>query len=304
MTQRLVASEEHFRLIAENAVDVVQVSHGNLISWVSPSLERLFGWRSEEWVGCDCVEFIHADDLETVEQTRRLVLTGETATCVIRIRNRSGTYHWVENSARSFYDTNGVRDGIVSTFHIIDERVEAQALLAYRATYDALTGVLKRAAALDYLDDRCDGKRSTDAGFALLYIDIDGFKVVNDTKGHQAGDALLRTLVERILGTVRAEDVVGRLGGDEFIVMLERAQSATEAVTVADKLRKICAKPVQAGHGEVSVTLSIGVVMGGAGESSDQMIARADQAMYEGKRAGGNQTIVASEAPEAAVPQP
>ena len=126
-----------------------------------------------------------------------------------------------------------------------------------------------------------------------LFIDLDEFKVVNDTWGHVAGDALLRAVAQRIESVVRANDVVARLGGDEFLVVLDGVEGESAAAAIADKVRAACSQPVATPTGTVATTLSVGVVLREAGESSDALIARADRAMYTAKDAGRNQTVVA-----------
>jgi diguanylate cyclase (GGDEF)-like protein len=175
--------------------------------------------------------------------------------------------------------------------------VAAQEALEFKATYDDLTGVLKRESALRRLSELDRGERVGDGAVALLFIDLDEFKVVNDTWGHVAGDALLRAVAQRIESVVRADDVVARLGGDEFLVVLDGIDGPTAATTIADKVRSVCSQPVTTPTGTVATTLSVGVVLRQAGESSDALIARADRAMYAAKRGGRNQTVVATHDP-------
>lgn len=182
---------------------------------------------------------------------------------------------------------------LIVVWRDVTEAHVAAALLANRATHDDLTRVLKREPALEYLRTRRCGERSTDDAMALLFVDLDGFKNVNDTWGHSAGDALLCAVTERIRASVRGEDVIARVGGDEFIVILDSVRDAAAAAAIADKLRDVCAQPVATSAGPVSTTLSIGVVLPSVDEDDDQMIARADRAMYEAKLSGRNRTVIA-----------
>ena len=181
----------------------------------------------------------------------------------------------------------------MSSLRIVDEQVAAHEALEFQATYDDLTGVLKREAALRRLSELDGGERAGDSAVALLFIDLDEFKVVNDTWGHVAGDALLRAVAQRIESVVRANDVVARLGGDEFLVVLDGIDGEAAAAAIANKIRTACNQPVATLTGTVATTLSVGVVLREAGEISDALIARADRAMYAAKRAGRDQTVVA-----------
>jgi diguanylate cyclase (GGDEF)-like protein/PAS domain S-box-containing protein len=260
--------------------------------WVSPSLTRIFGWRLEEWLHRGFDDFVHPEDLEPMYACQAAVMAGETKILELRVRHRDGSYHWVQASAGPFYDEDGGRDGVVSSLRVVDEQVAAHQALEFLATYDDLTGVLKREAALQRLSELDGGERAGDSAVALLFIDLDEFKVVNDTWGHVAGDALLRAVAQRIESVVRANDVVARLGGDEFLVVLDGIDGEAAAAAIADKIRTACNQPVATPTGTVATTLSVGVVLREAGETSDALIARADRAMYAAKRAGRDQTVV------------
>ncbi len=292
-TQRLIESEQRFRLLAEHSNDVVQLSRDGLLAWVSPSLTRVFGWRPEEWLHRGFDEFVHPEELAAMHACYADVLAGGTKVLDLRVRHRDGSYHWVQASAGPFYDEDGGRDGVVSSLRVVDEQVAAHQALEFLATYDDLTGVLKREAALQRLTELDSGERAGDSAVALLFIDLDEFKVVNDTWGHVAGDALLRAVAQRIESVVRANDVVARLGGDEFLVVLDGVEGESAAAAIADKVRAACSQPVATPTGTVATTLSVGVVLREAGETSDALIARADRAMYAAKHAGRNQTVVA-----------
>ena len=295
--QRLIESEQRYRLLAEHSSDVVQLSRDGLLVWVSPSLTKILGWRPEEWLQRGFGEFVHPDDLEAMHACQAEVTAGGTKVLDLRVRHPDGSYHWVQVSAGPFYDESGERDGVVASLRVVDEQVAAQEALEFKATYDDLTGVLKRESALRRLSELDRGERVGDSAVALLFIDLDEFKVVNDTWGHVAGDALLRAVAQRIESVVRADDVVARLGGDEFLVVLDGIDGPTAATTIADKVRSVCSQPVTTPTGTVATTLSVGVVLRQAGESSDALIARADRAMYAAKRGGRNQTVVATHDP-------
>jgi diguanylate cyclase (GGDEF)-like protein/PAS domain S-box-containing protein len=297
-TQRIADSEEQYRLLAENSSDVVaRIDAAGDCAWVSPSLRDMLGWEPGEWIGRSSTDFVHPDDLRRLLAQREGMLDGslpmEHGTWITRFRARSsdGRYHWIETHSRPFVGADGQRDGVVLSFRVVDTEVEAERELERRARFDELTGVLKREEILERLAESGRYTRRTGEDAAVVFIDIDSFKDVNDQHGHSAGDELLRTLARRIRENVRSGDTVARMGGDEFLVLLDGVHSLAEAHAIAEKLRLACAGPVATRGGDVSATVSIGVTLSRPGEEVDAMVARADHAMYEAKRSGRNRVI-------------
>jgi diguanylate cyclase (GGDEF)-like protein/PAS domain S-box-containing protein len=253
----------------------------------------VLGWTPEEWQGRCFEEFVHPDDLPLMEQCQRLVAAGESKVANLRVRHRTGAYHWVQVSAGPFRGGTDHGDGIVASFRIIDEQVEAQRLLTEQATFDHLTGALKRGALLRLLSDLADDQRAPRRESALLFVDIDEFKQVNDHWGHAVGDLLLQSVVERVSAVIRTDDVIGRLGGDEFLIILAGVRELDEAMRVAEKIRRTCAEPVATPAGAVAASLSIGAVLWDGDETGEAAIIRADLAMYAAKRDGGDRVVTA-----------
>ena len=190
-----------------------------------------------------------------------------------------------------FTSGSGERDGTVASFRVVDAEVESQQALSRRATYDDLTGALKRDPALDRLHEIGHHPRSAGSETGVLFIDVDNFKAVNDTWGHATGDAMLKATSDRIRANIRAEDSLARMGGDEFLVTLAVIHDLTEAVAIGDKLRLACAEPIATPVGAISTTVSVGVTLADPIESGDELVARADAAMYEAKRTGRNKVV-------------
>ena len=186
-------------------------------------------------------------------------------------------------------------DGIVASFRTIDLEIQAEEELERRARYDDLTGVLKRNEALQRLSVRGDSRRDPGGHRAVLFIDVDGLKQINDTHGHRAGDTALRTLALRIAEVVREEDPIARMGGDEFLVILEGVHDTGEAYAIAEKIRAACATPIVVAGEILTATVSVGVTLVGAHEHADEVVARADLAMYAAKQEGRNQVRVLDE---------
>lgn len=177
---------------------------------------------------------------------------------------------------------------VASQVGIAIERVRMQEQLQHMARHDALTGLPNRQLFLDRLDAALARAVRSAGGFALLYLDLDEFKQVNDRHGHAAGDALLREVGQRLQGAVRDVDTVGRIGGDEFIVLLEGVDNAADAFLIAAKIEQVFGAPVTVGAFELKIGASIGLAMYPAdGLRAAQLIERADIAMYRAKQQRG-----------------
>jgi len=295
----LAESERHYRLLANNTSEIVTwVGSDGTYKWVSPSITEALGWAPEDWVGLAAIDNAHPDDRERFHQQRQEMTAGRIAldhgAWVDRFRamDKAGRYHWVETRTRAYVDDDGQRDGAVVSFHVIDSLIESELELHRRANYDDLTGALKRDGAIERLDGIGREQRSAGSLSAVLFIDVDGLKKINDTRGHLAGDALLSALGARFTGAVRTGDSVARVGGDEFLIILEGLHRVEEAVLVAEKVRDRATAPVSFEDIELSTSASIGVTIINSAESADEIIARADAAMYASKRAGGNMIVV------------
>lgn len=289
--ERLAASEERFRLLAENSSDVVMLMDmGGRITWVSPSLTPALGWSPAEWIGRPSPTVLETVDhpVETVEAFRR-ALEGRSVVVRTRLAAKGGDSHWVEIHAGPSRSADGVINGVVGSFRVVDTEVEAVELIERRASTDDLTSLVNRKKAIERIDDLT---RRTGQRFAVLSCDIDWFKTVNDTHGHAAGDSVLQAVAERIRGCLRSgDDLAARIGGDELLVVLHGVRDLDDAVAVAEKLRRRTAEPIHTAAGPITVTLSIGVTLAHPSESADALLARADAAMYQAKNGGRNQVV-------------
>lgn len=294
-------SEERYRLLAENSSDVVLRVGDGVVLWASPSLYEMLGWKPEDWQGRRIREFTHPADVDQLVESDAPPAVVPSARR-LRLRDSAGEHHWIEAHAKAAIEGDALDGWHVVSFRTIDHEVTIQQDLERRATVDDLTGALQRNRALEHLDDIGRRTRSPGVETGVLFIDVDGFKVVNDTWGHAAGDALLKSLADLLRSSVRADDSVARMGGDEFLVTLSCIHDIAEATRVAEKIRVTSAEPIATPYGPISATLSIGVTVADPVESGDDLIARADKAMYAAKRAGRNQVVaIASRSPRNAV---
>jgi diguanylate cyclase (GGDEF)-like protein/PAS domain S-box-containing protein len=288
---RLSQSEERFRLLAENASDAVFLITGGLMRWMSPAITTMLGWQPEEWIGHQFVEFCHPDDVALALQWRDEINAGEVRITRLRLRDHAGRWSWAEVHAGPYRNPKGEQIGIAGSMRTIDQEVAAEAALDRRARTDELTGLMNRNEILERLARFSENRRQGDGEVAVLFCDIDHFKAINDSHGHSGGDMVLSALARRLLDSTRHEDLVGRIGGDELLVVLNRMPSLETAEAIAKKIHAAACAPLELATGEVVPTLSIGVTLIHKGESVDAVVERADQAMYEAKQHGRDRVI-------------
>ncbi|MFB7215756.1 putative bifunctional diguanylate cyclase/phosphodiesterase [Streptomyces sp. NPDC056255] len=296
LTQELAQKENHFRSLVQGSSDVIMIVAPNgVLRYVSPAAAGVYGREADELVGAELSSIIHPDDLgRVVHEVRRFLAAPppEEPTTRIECRFRSGTGDWlnVESTA------NRHQGGLILNSRDVTERVRLQAQLQHNAEHDPLTDLPNRALFTKRVRQALGGRRSGDPGTAVLFIDLDGFKAVNDRLGHQAGDELLVQAARRLHESVRAGDTAARLGGDEFATIIlgdgTRDQPARECQVheIADRLRLTLSQPYRIGAGEVRVAASIGVAFAEPGITPSDLMRNADLAMYRAK-AGGKDRV-------------
>ncbi len=287
----VAASEEHYRLLAENTADVVFRLRDGVVLWMSPSVRDALGGDADTWIGRDVTALIHPEDLLVYAEGMVSVRQGESIVRRARILDDQGSFHWVEVHAKQYLNPDGTVDGAVCSLHIVDADVAAQEVLERLARFDDLTGLLNRGEALRRMSAATSRLRTQGKHTAVLFCDVDHFKQVNDTLGHAAGDEVLRVLAQRTRDCVRTADLVARMGGDEIMVVLLDLIDTESATRVAEKIRSSATKPIHTSAGIVHTSMSIGVTAVTEGEDPDELIARADSAMYEAKSIGRNRVI-------------
>lgn len=289
--RRRAEVERRYRILADNSVDtVVHVREGRVV-WISPSVEGQFGVPPQKWIGSDYLSHVHPDDVANVRTRLQEIGTDKTAAARYRIRADGGDYHWVDGHAKPYVDADGNIDGATGLMRVVDDRVEAEQRLDRLARFDILTGLPNRAEALGILEAAIAHARSPGADLGVLFCDIDHFKDINDTWGHAVGDAVLVTMASRVRESVRQGDMVGRIGGDEMLVVLFGLHGYDEAVRIADGIRCRAAEPIHESGHTVHATLSIGATLAVPGESVSSIIGRADTAMYQAKLGGRNAVV-------------
>ena len=290
---QLAASEEKFRLLAENATDAVLHGRDGIMVWLSPSLTNVLGWAPDDWVGRRFEEFTHPDDVAIAQACRGDVESGNTLAMRLRLRDSSGDFHWAEVHASPFVGRDGVTDGVGASFRVIDEQVQAETILEDRARYDELTGVLNRTEMFERLRLLLGQQPRTGHDIAVAFCDVDDFKEINDTHGHQMGDHVLRTIADELRALLRQEDLIARIGGDEILLVLTGVHGLDGAVLLARKVLDRVSQPHSYRDIAYAPKLSIGLTLLHRDEQPDDVIARADRAMYAAKKAGGNRIVTA-----------
>jgi diguanylate cyclase (GGDEF)-like protein/PAS domain S-box-containing protein len=288
--QALTESEERFRLLAENASDVVVHLRQGVIAWVSPSIERVLGWNADQLVGRDATTMTHPEDRGQIEVSDAAA-ADRVQRYRIRLLGNDGAYHWFDGSSSALVRVDGEHDGRIASFRLVDAEVAAEIELERRARYDHLTGLMNRNEILEQITASGHHARRTGEQTAVLFCDIDKFKTVNDTHGHAAGDEVLRVMGERLTACVRGTDYVARIGGDELLVLLTGVHGIDDAAVIAEKIRTTAAYPIPWEGTYIHATLSIGVALAVPGEGVDPLIARADAAMFRAKQGGRDQVI-------------
>ncbi|HEY6531397.1 MAG TPA: EAL domain-containing protein [Acidimicrobiales bacterium] len=287
-TDDLAASEERFRLLAENTGDVVLLSRDGVIEWISPSVRSVLGWSPEEMIGKKLEQLVHPDEIPTLDRARVEVRRGVPNTYRTRVRCQDGSWVWVDTRTRPLFDVQGRPEGsVISTMWDTTAAVAAQAALEHAASHDSLTGLANRSLVLDELDRALASSRRTGLRTAVLLVDLDHFKYVNDSLGHAVGDALLCSAAERMVAAVRDEDLVARHGGDEFVVVMRDLDNPEEAIRIADRLTAAFRSPITVGDAELYTTASIGAaVSSGGDQDAIDLLREADIAMYRAKDEG------------------
>ena len=216
-------------------------------------------------------------------------------TAEVRLRHHEGHWVWTEVRVAPVAAEGGGPAAVDALVRDISDRKALEQSLAQRGLHDPLTGLPNRTLLLDRLEGAIARSRRSGSNVAVLLLDVDRFKLVNDTYGHAAGDELLRTLAGRLAGVVRATDTVGRIGGDEFVVVCDGVSTPVDAVEMCERVRLPLCQPVRVGEGQVQVSGSIGLAIGGPESTPEQLLGEADAAMYRAKEQGRNRAEVYDE---------
>ncbi|MEW1604359.1 EAL domain-containing protein [Streptomyces sp. NPDC093808] len=309
LTQELAQAENHFRSLVQGSSDVIMIAApSGVLRYVSPAAAGVYGRPAEDLVGTELASLIHPEDLgRVVHEVRRFLAADpvEEPTLRIECRFRSGgggaSRPGGAGSEEAWLNVestvNRHHGGLIFNSRDVTERVRLQAQLQHNAEHDPLTDLPNRALFTRRVQQALSGRRASDRGAALrgtavLFIDLDGFKGVNDTIGHQAGDDLLVQAARRLQDAVRKGDTASRLGGDEFAALIvgdgvrDRDARERHILELADRLRVTLSQPYLIDGNDVRVAASIGVAFAEPGIDAGELLRNADLAMYRAKAAG------------------
>ena len=281
------ASEERFRSLVQNSSDVISIVDADGgVRYHSESVRRVLGYDPGELVDGDPLSLVHPDDRERVGRfvAEAALRPGVTAAETWRIRHRDGTWLHSETVAANLLEDPNVR-GLVLNTRDVSDRKELEAQLVHQAFHDGLTGLANRTLFAERVEHAL--ARSGKGELAVLFIDLDDFKHVNDSLGHAAGDQLLVAAARRLQGCLRPADTAARLGGDEFAVLLERVTDAEAAAAVAGRVLDTLHQPFGLNGRTIPIKASLGVATGRPGtDEAEELLRNADVAMYAAKAGG------------------
>ena len=306
--RQLAEREQLFQLITENAADMIAViDRSGQRLYNSPAYQKILGYGPEELAATSSMDQIHPDDRERVrEASAKASRTGRGERLEYRIRHKDGSWRFLESTASAIRSPEGETIGLVIVNRDITERKRAEERLAHQSFHDGLTDLPNRALFLDRLQRVVTvSRRHSEFKFAVLFIDIDEFKVFNDSLGHAAGDSLLVQVAKRLRAGLRGADTVARPrvgedtelfegqstlarpGGDEFTVLIEELHDPSDAIRVAERIQKRLAMPFDSNGQEIVLSVSIGIAFSNDGGMEAQDILRdAEIAMYRAKTSG------------------
>lgn len=294
--EALVRNERRFRAVIENSSDAtVLMDEEGKVTYVTSPIQRILGFTAEEFLLKDPVSLIHPEDLDSAMLNLRQLAAQPNAsiTAHLRMRRADNTWCWIEAMGRNLMHEPEVR-ALVASIRDVTENHLAQEQLKHGAYHDSLTGLPNRMAFVEQLELAVARKdRQPHYGFAVLFLDLDRFKVVNDSLGHMVGDMLLIQAAQRLRECLRGVDVAARLGGDEFAILLDDIEIPGDATRVAERVQSALSLPFEVDGSEIFTSASIGIALSTTGYVAPDAILRdADTAMYRAKGEGKSQYAI------------
>ncbi|MBL4952923.1 diguanylate cyclase [Neobacillus sp. OS1-32] len=288
----LQESEKRYRLLADNSLDLIQlVNLDAIVTYASPSHKAVLGYDAEEYVG---KWVLYQPDGQIDEDFKKIfvhmVLTQKSITCEIRRRHKSGKEVWLELKGTPMFDEDGNIEHMMLVGREITEQKEYQKELEFLSFHDPLTGVPNRRLFKELLEQTLKEAIRYQRKFAVMFLDLDRFKQINDQFGHDKGDILLKQFSNRIKSCLRGSDTLARLGGDEFTIILPEIRcSESDAVQIATRILAAVQEPWQLGDESILTTSSIGIAFYPQdGTTCEDLLKHADSTLYTVKENGRN----------------
>ncbi|MBW4564281.1 MAG: diguanylate cyclase [Mojavia pulchra JT2-VF2] len=295
MSQKWQEEKQRLTAIINSMGCAVVVTHANgRIQMMNPLAEALTGWQQDEAYGKDLAEVVSLIGKDMDEAIENLATQAMQAGEVVNLPDnctllaKDGKRIPIGDSVAPIRDVDGNISGAVLVLQDITERKQTEAELLRNACHDSLTALPNRVLFLDRLKQTIErSRRRNDYNFAVLFLDLDGFKAINDRFGHGIGDDFLVAIARRLESCLRSGDTVARFGGDEFAVLLEDIKDVTDATNVAKRIQETLGLPLNVNGNQIFPSASIGIALSGRGYEEPQNLLRdADIAMYRAKRQG------------------
>jgi diguanylate cyclase (GGDEF)-like protein/PAS domain S-box-containing protein len=285
--------ERRFRTIFEKSWSGVALLDSDLrFSFAASSTANILGWDESDILRQNMLDFVHPRERNAAQRLFESLAVTPTkeAHGELRFRHKNGMWVWLEGFAQNLLHEPSV-NAIVLNYRDVTQRRMTEKQLEYRAHYDALTGLPNRVLFRDRVVNGLAQAHRNHRGLAIMYLDLDHFKLVNDGLGHSFGDALLAAVASRLQRVLRASDTISRIGGDEFAILINDAGDSNAVASIARKLLETLAQPVRVDDHDLYVTASVGIsVYPSDGADFETLVKCADAAMYRSKELGRNQT--------------
>jgi diguanylate cyclase (GGDEF)-like protein/PAS domain S-box-containing protein len=290
-------SQHRFQALVEHSSDMIAVLDADgKVTYTSPSAGSLLGYGPDELLGVDLRQLVHGDDFRALELVAGSLTTdGPVPRVEVRVVATSGEWKTLDVTMTDLRDDPDV-NGFVVNAHDVTGRKLLEHDLRYRALHDDLTGMANRVLLRERVDHALTLRHPKGTVTAVLFLDLDDFKSVNDGLGHELGDEVLKAVAVRLSTLARAGDTAARLGGDEFAMLLENTHGVEDAMIVARRMLAVLLEPIEVHDRKLSISASVGIALSdGKVDSSDVLLRNADVAMYHAKRTGKGRVRVFEE---------
>ncbi|GCL73232.1 bifunctional diguanylate cyclase/phosphodiesterase [Paenibacillus naphthalenovorans] len=292
MEEEIRKSEERYRLITENSSDLISIidAEGNFL-YVSPSHASLLGHDLPDFESSQILQWVHEEDRETVVDAieSRLAARKESPPLEFRVRTRGGSYCYMETKINPILNQSGEVNSLTLIMRDITERKKSEQTIYHLAYHDTLTDLPNRRLFMDRLRKEVHQAKRRHSQLAVIFLDLDRFKYINDSLGHEAGDLFLIEAAKRISHCIRSNDMVARLGGDEFIVLLTNLSSSAEVESISQRIQTSLQEPIELFGQRHCISCSMGIALFPSdGRDPDELLKRADMALYAVKDSGRN----------------
>ena len=288
--ETLQKSEEKYRSLVENINDIFyMLDNRGIITYISPAVERLTMYKMSELVGKPVFPLVHPEDLAGLLESFNHLVSGQLVPWEFRLLDKDGRIIFVRTSRQLLYEDEKVI-GITAVMTDITERKLLEQKLKEMATHDFLTGLPNRILLLDRFNTAAALAHRNKARLAVMSLDLDKFKTINDTLGHDAGAQVLKAISKRLTGIIRASDTLARVGGDEFILVMLDTKRREDDTIIAQKILDVFKEPLMADGHELGLSTSIGIaIYPEDAQDLETLTKQSDAAMYYSKGHGRNQ---------------